>query len=187
MKTPKKAQNAMIDSDSTTQTGEDAASQTAETKQAEPNRKSMGKKAIQKATAASVEREPALGPAVSRDVLFEKLPQVSCVAGAALQADIMELNRSVIRLLQTAARLGPAEPLAPMLLGTSSEMIDLFLDPGRGERLLAQSIGFPLVQLRIHDVGVMRQMLSEGLVSASSVQGITRSFPLEVLEVATRR
>jgi len=186
MKTPKKNQDAMTDSGEAAQTSEDSAS-TPDSKLTEHNRKSMGKKAIQKATAASSERDPILSPSVNRDVLFEKLPQVSCVAGGALQADIMDLNRAVIRLLQTAARLGPAEPLAPLLLGTSAEMIDLFLDPGRGERLLAQSIGFPLVQLRIHDVGVMRQMLSEGLVSASSVQGITRSFPLEVIEAATRR
>lgn len=124
--------------------------------------------------------------AVDRERLYDRLPQISTVAGVSLQADIMELNRAFIRVLQTAARLGSAEPLAPLLLGTSQEMIDLFNDQGHGERLLAQSIGFPLVNLRIHDVGVMRQVLSSGLVSAASVQAITRTFPLEVIEAATR-
>jgi hypothetical protein len=152
--------------------------------------RSLGKKQLARAAAlvatdAPLPRQLKTESFASSD--FEQLPHVSAVAGAALQADIVEVNRAIIRLLKTAARMGSAEPLSPILLGTTQEMIDLFFSPSAGERLLSQSIGFPLFQLRIHDVGVMRQLLSDGLVSATSVQALTKTFPLEVVQTSTRQ
>jgi hypothetical protein len=150
--------------------------------------RSMGKKQLARASAlAGADAAPQRQHTPYPTGELEQLPHVSSVAGAALQADIVEVNKAIIRLLKTAARMGASEPLAPMLLGTSQEMIDLFFSPSAGERLLSQSIGFPLFQLRIHDVGVMRQMLSDGLVSATSVQALTKTFPLEVVQTASRQ
>lgn len=157
--------------------------------QARQPSRSMGKKQLARAAALTQTDAPHLtkAPVAAFDGQdFERLPQISAVSGSALQADIAELNKAVIRVLKTAARMGGSEPLAPMLLGTSRDMIDLFFNPTTGERLLAQSLGFPLVQLRIHDVGVMRQVIADGVVSSASVQSLTKTFPLEVVQAATR-
>lgn len=116
-----------------------------------------------------------------------QIPKLSTVAGAALQHDIAELNKAFIRVMSTAARLGQSEPLAPLLLDTSPEMVELFMEPRQGERLLSMSLGFPLVKMRIHDVGVMRQLLSDGTVNAQTVQAITKGFPLAILEAVSKR
>jgi hypothetical protein len=41
--------------------------------------------------------------------------------------------------------------------------------------------------MRILDVGIMRQMLSDGVVSTATVMALTKTFPLEVIESAAPR
>ena len=109
-------------------------------------------------------------------------PRIGQIVGSALQAEISDLNRATLRLLATAARLGSSEPLAAALLGTSNEVISLFGDVGRDERILSKTLGFPLVQLRFNDPTTVRLLLQSGAVDAASIMAITRTFPLEVIE-----
>jgi len=153
-------------------------------------KRSLGRRGMAQASLAA-DLDPMVHKAEVESLLnlddARALPRISAVAGEALQRAIQDVNKATIALLKTAARLDTVEPLAPMLIGASADLIALFDKPAHGERLLAQSMGFPLVQMRILDVGIMRQMLSDGAVSTATVMALTKTFPLDVIEAAAPR
>ena len=109
------------------------------------------------------------------------IPDIVKFAGPALQQEIEAVNRAVLKLCVTAARLGEAEPLAPALLGLSRETLDELASAGRADILLAQAHGLPLVELRIKDVNTLKSVLRSGFGSQEAVSALTRSLPLELL------
>lgn len=110
---------------------------------------------------------------------------IDLVTGSAIQQRIDELNRAFIELLRTAALLGPAEPLAAQLIGTSQEVIDLFAEDHVCHRMLSMSFGFPLVKARILDHNVIKSMVSDGNADAHAVKAITESFSLDIVSKAS--
>lgn len=101
--------------------------------------------------------------------------------GPALQEEISTVNKAVIDLLMTAARLGDSEPLAPALLGISREFLDELAIPGGGNLLKANFHGLPLVELRIKDPGKLRTILSTGCGGVDAIAEITKLMPLELI------
>lgn len=114
-------------------------------------------------------------------------PDMGLVCGPAIQEGITEVNRAFLNLCITAARLGSAEPLAPVLLGVSREVLDELANSGRASMLLAHAHGLPLVEMRFKDASLLRQIIGSGLGSAEAVSAITRAMPLEVITKGSKR
>lgn len=114
-------------------------------------------------------------------------PDMSLVCGPAIQKGIEEVNRAFLNLCVTAARLGNAEPLAPLLLGVSREILDELENSGRASMLLTHAHGLPLVEMRFKDAATLRQIIGSGLGSVEAVSAITRAMPLEIITKGSKR
>lgn len=115
------------------------------------------------------------------------LPSIGDLVGPALQQEIAVVNKAVLNLCVTAARLGDAEPLAPALLGISREALEELANTGRSEMLLAQAHGLPLVELRIKDGATLQTILRSGFGSAEAVSALTKSMPLDLISKSSSR
>lgn len=115
------------------------------------------------------------------------LPEVGKFVGLALQQEIDAVNKAVLNLCMTAARLGESEPLAPAILGISREALDELAGLGRADILLAQAHGLPLVELRVKDAKTLKAVLNSGFGSQEAISVITRAMPLELIEKAGKR
>lgn len=116
-----------------------------------------------------------------------RLPEINKFVGLALQQEIDAVNKAVLNLCVTAARLGESEPLAPAILGISREALEELASMGRADLLLAQAHGLPLVELRIKDAKTLKTVLNSGFGSQEAVSVITRAMPLELIEKTSRR
>lgn len=117
-----------------------------------------------------------------------QVPDISKIVGPTLQREIVEANRAVIRLYVAASRLSVAEPLAAPLLGVDQAFLDVFAHEIAGrESLLAASYGFPIFEPRIKNSALLLQIARQGSGDSTSIAELTKTFPLPVIERATRR
>lgn len=114
-------------------------------------------------------------------------PDISALCGPSIQEGIAKLNEAFLSLCITAARLGKAEPLAPMLLGMSREVLDELGNTGRAGMLIAQAHGLPLVEIRFKDSATLRQIIESGIGSPEAVSAITKAMPLEIITKGNKR
>lgn len=124
---------------------------------------------------------PAARAELGRDYTKSHLPNLGDAVGPSLQQEIAAVNRAMMSLCITAARLGDAEPLAPALLGISKDALAELANTGRAEMLLAQAHGLPLVEMRIKDNATLQTIFRSGFGSAEAVSAITRSMPLDLI------
>lgn len=115
------------------------------------------------------------------------LPAIGDLVGPALQQEIAAVNKAVLSLAVTAARMGSAEPLGPALLGVSREVLDALGSCGYTELLLAQAQGLPLVELRIKDPGTFQTIAKSGFGSPEAIAAITKSMPLDLITKAGKK
>lgn len=117
-----------------------------------------------------------------------QIPDISRIVGPTLQREIADANKAVLRLYVAASRLSSAEPLAASLLGVDQKFLNVFAHEVAGrESVLAASYGFPIFEPRIKDSALLLQIAREGCGNSSSIAELTRTFPLPVIERATRR
>lgn len=110
---------------------------------------------------------------------------IAPIVGPALQRAIEDANRSVLRLYVTAARLGLSEPHAASLLGVDPSFLESVVAEVSGrESSLAACFGFTLVLPRIRDSHTLLAIVREGANGSTSVEALTRSFKLPVVERA---
>lgn len=116
------------------------------------------------------------------------IPNIAQVVGPALQAEITEANRAILRLYVAAARLRRADPLSPSLLGVSETFLDTLIENVAGrETLLASALGFPLFELKIKDEAILKSIIQDGVGSSGTVAELTKHLPLPVFERSLRR
>lgn len=115
------------------------------------------------------------------------LPAIGDLVGPALQQEIAAVNKAVLSLVVTAARMGEAEPLGPALLGISREALNALGFCGHADLLLAQAQGLPLVELRIKDPGTFHTIVKSGYGSPEAIAAITKSMPLELITKAGKK
>lgn len=107
--------------------------------------------------------------------------EINRFVGSALQDDIAALNKAVLNLLTTAARMGNAEPLAAEILGIPKETLLEFATIGRSDILLAQAHGFPLAELRIKDAKTLKTIIQSGFGGRDAMAEILKSMPIELI------
>jgi len=111
-------------------------------------------------------------------------PDISQVISPVLQKAIETANAAFVDLYITAGRIKDSEPLAAAILGCSDAVLELFAKHGADARyLVPDSLGMPLVDLRIKDVSQLESLLAtrrQGLGVCARI--LLRSMPLEVIE-----
>lgn len=120
-------------------------------------------------------------------VPYSRSREIAPVCGPAITEAINEVNRAFINLCITAGRLGEAEPLAPVLLGVSREILDEIATTGRSGMLLAQAYGLPLVESRFKDPSVLRQIINSGFGSPEAISAVVKNMPLELMSKGYKR
>lgn len=111
-------------------------------------------------------------------------PDISQVISPVFQKAIETANAAFVDLYITAGRIKDSEPLAAAILGCSDAVLELFAKHGADARyLVPDSLGMPLVDLRIKDVSQLESLLAtrrQGLGVCAQI--LLRSMPLEVIE-----
>lgn len=109
------------------------------------------------------------------------------LCGPAIHEGIAAVNKAVLELFITAGLLGDSEPLAPILLGVTRDILDELACSGSSALLAANAYGLPLVELRIKDPAVLRRVIRGGFGSNDAVAEITKTLPIEFITRAKRR
>lgn len=116
--------------------------------------------------------------------LQAQTPDISQVISPVFQKAIETANAAFVDLYITAGRIKDSEPLAAAILGCSDAVLELFAKHGADARyLVPDSLGMPLVDLRIKDVSQLESLLAtrrQGLGVCAQI--LLRSMPLEVIE-----